>query len=130
MTEEKAKEILVFLCKRSGYDCIHIEKRNSNENIYMIKLSSGHQISFLWIFINMWKIVEHELDSTLKSGNFYLKLLSSLFEKNKENSVYVDYILEKTTFETYTTSSGMCGICFMKKNESLEEILIEMDLKK
>ena len=114
MTEEQAKEILGFLAKRAGYQTITLA---FEKNYFLYAEPTPDELWHLTLYLNFKR-------TYLETTNFGnpISIGSCSFK------AYLDKLLKlsRNGYDIYVFGHDCV---FLRKNTSLEEILIEMDLK-
>lgn len=113
MTEDKAKQILDFLARKIGYDEVVINHQfalENNTNAYVLGCKKLNDIHFLYIWSNDMNTITLIGCSNPMS---YAEALENMLEISKDTNIY----------------SGFINKLFLHAHASLEEILVEMDLK-
>ena len=105
MTEDKAKQILDFLARKIGYDEVVISRRFA-----MVGCRKQDDIHFLYMLSNDVNI---STSICCSSSMSYAEALENILKMSKDANIY----------------SGFVKNLFLRQNTSLEELLIEMDLK-
>lgn len=129
MTEEKAKEILGFLAKRSGYQTITLALK---KNEFYVEPTPPDELWYLELcFHASEKTYIDDIHHLLNFKRTYLETTSfsnPISIGSCSFKAYLDKLL-KLSRNGYDIRVFSYDWVFLKKNTNLENILVEMDLK-